>query len=93
MPCRTIALPQGWGVAVAAYDLDGDLPPEVDVANDFGPDRLLWNRSTPGRMRLNLVEGEKPFTNPLSLVLGRDSSKAWESILLTLTATVFPTFS
>jgi hypothetical protein len=34
-------LPKGWSLAVGAYDLDGDLLPELYVANDFGPDRLL----------------------------------------------------
>jgi enediyne biosynthesis protein E4 len=65
-------LPRGWGVAVGAYDLDGDLLPEIYVANDYGADRLLWNRSTPGRMRFELVEGERSLTKPLSLVIGRD---------------------
>jgi hypothetical protein len=66
-------LPKGWSLAVAAYDLDGDLLPEIYVANDYGPDRLLWNRSTPGRMRFELVEGERSPTTPISHVLGRDS--------------------
>ena len=66
-------LPRGWGVAVGAYDLDGDLLPEIYVANDYGPDRLLWNRSTPGRMRFELVEGERSLTTPISRVIGRDS--------------------
>ena len=30
----------GWGLAVGACDLDGDLLPELYVAHDFGPDRL-----------------------------------------------------
>jgi hypothetical protein len=33
------SLPKGWGLAIAAYDIDGDLYPELYVANDFGPDR------------------------------------------------------
>jgi hypothetical protein len=69
------ALPKGWGLAVGAYDLDGDLLPELYVGNDFGPDRLLWNRSTPGHIRFELVEGEWSFHKPRSLVLGRDSFK------------------
>lgn len=48
-------LPKGWGLAVAACDIDGDLLPELYIANDFGPDRLLWNRSTPNHMRFELV--------------------------------------
>jgi hypothetical protein len=38
-----------WTLAVGAADLDGDLLPEIYFANDFGPDRLLHNRSHPGR--------------------------------------------
>lgn len=73
------ALPEGvgggWGLAVGAQDLDGDLLPEVYVAHDFGPDRLFWNRSTPGRIRFALLEGERRFDTPKSYVLGRDSFK------------------
>ena len=73
------ALPEGvgggWGFAVGACDLDGDLLPEVYVAHDFGPDRLFWNRSTPGRIRFALLEGERRFGTPKSYVLGRDSFK------------------
>jgi hypothetical protein len=68
-------LPKGWGLAVAANDIDGDLLPELYIANDFGPDRLLWNRSTPNNMRFELVRGERSFNRPLSKVLGRDSFK------------------
>lgn len=73
------ALPEGvgggWGLAVGAQDLDGDLLPEVYVAHDFGPDRLFWNRSTPGRVRFSLLEGERRFDTPKSYVLGQDSFK------------------
>jgi hypothetical protein len=55
--------------------LDGDLLPEVYVAHDFGPDRLFWNRSTAGRIRFALLEGERRFDTPKSYVLGRDSFK------------------
>jgi hypothetical protein len=65
----------GWTLAVAAADLDGDLLPEIYFANDFGPDRLLHNRSTPGRVRLALLEGVKGPATPSSKVLGRDSFK------------------
>jgi enediyne biosynthesis protein E4 len=68
-------LPRGWGLAVAAYDIDNDLLPELYVANDFGPDRFLWNRSSRDRIRFQLVEGEFSIRKPRSLVLGRDSFK------------------
>ena len=66
----------GWGLAVGAYDLDCDLLPELYVAHDFGPDRLFWNRSTPGQIRFALLEGQRHFAAPKSYVLGRDSFKS-----------------
>src|SRR6185436_4387767 len=44
----------GWGLAIGACDLDGDLLPELYVAHDFGPDRLFWNRSTRGHISFAL---------------------------------------
>ena len=73
------ALPEktrhGWMLALGARDLDGDLLPEIYFANDFGPDRLLHNRSEPGRPRFVAVEGRRDFTTPRSKVLGQDSFK------------------
>jgi hypothetical protein len=78
----------GWTLALAARDLDDELIelageplaqyrhlPEIYIANDFGPDRLLLNRSTPGHPRFELVEGERGLTTPRSKVLGQDSFK------------------
>lgn len=78
----------GWTLALAARDLDGDVIdlangqlaqyrhlPEIYIANDFGPDRLLLNLSTPGQPRFALVEGERSLATPRSKVLGRDSFK------------------
>lgn len=65
----------GWTLSVGAADLDGDLLPELYFGNDFGPDRLLHNRSQPGKVRFALLEGRKGFTTPSSKVLGRDSFK------------------
>lgn len=66
---------RGWTLAVGAADLDGDLLPEIYFANDFGPDRLLHNRSKPGALHFVLLEGTKTLTTPNSKVLGRDSFK------------------
>ena len=66
---------QGWALAIGAADLDGDLLPEIYFANDFGPDRLLHNRSTPGHPRFALLEGRRSLTTTKSKVLGRDSYK------------------
>lgn len=64
-----------WTLALGARDLDGDLRPEIYIANDFGPDRLLHNRSRPGRPAFAVVEGKRDLLTPRSKVLGRDSFK------------------
>ena len=65
----------GWTLAAGAADLDGDLLPEVYFANDFGPDRLVHNESSPGRLRFRLLHGHRGPTTPSSKVLGSDSFK------------------
>ena len=65
----------GWTLATGAADLDGDLLPEIYFANDFGPDRLWHNLSTPGRLKFELLHGIKTLGVPRSKVLGRDSFK------------------
>jgi hypothetical protein len=49
--------------------------PEIYFAHDFGPDRLLHNRSTPGHLQFAVLEGKRRFTDPKSCVLGCDSFK------------------
>ncbi|HET9284489.1 MAG TPA: CRTAC1 family protein [Candidatus Angelobacter sp.] len=65
----------GWTLALAACDLDGDLLPEVYIANDFGPDVLLHNLSTPGHLRFQRLFGKRTLMTPASKVLGHDSFK------------------
>ena len=65
----------GWTLGLAAGDLDSDLLPEIYMANDFGPDRLLHNRSSPGRFNFGRLEGKSTLTTPHSKVLGQDSFK------------------
>ncbi|WP_316193030.1 CRTAC1 family protein [Bradyrhizobium sp. SZCCHNRI1029] len=78
----------GWTLALAARDLDNDFVrnggealapflhlPEIYIANDFGPDRLLVNRSTRGHPRFELAEGHRDLTTPRSKVIGQDSFK------------------
>jgi hypothetical protein len=65
----------GWTLGAAGADLDGDLLPELYLANDFGPDRLFHNVSTPGRIKFQLAQGSRTPTTPKSLVLGHDSFK------------------
>ena len=64
-----------WTLAMAACDLDGDLLPEIYIANDFGPDTLLHNVSTPGHLRFQRVLGKRTWMTPASKVLGYDSFK------------------
>lgn len=64
-----------WTLALGAADLDQDGLSELYVANDFGPDSLYFNQSTPGEVKLVRLEGERGFFIPSSLVLGRDSFK------------------
>jgi len=66
---------RSWTLAVGFQDLTGDLLPEVYLGNDFGPDHLLVNRSTPGQLRLHKVIGKRTWTMPKSKVLGWDSFK------------------
>ncbi len=66
---------RSWSLAAAAADLDGDLLPELYIANDFGPDFLLHNDSTPGKLHFTRLHGQKNFTTPNSKVLGNDSFK------------------
>jgi hypothetical protein len=70
-----VAWATSWTLALAASDLDGDLLPELYFANDFGPDQLLANRSTPGTLRFEPLRGTRQFTTPKSKVLGYDSFK------------------
>lgn len=65
----------GWTTALAAFDLDSDQLPEIYLANDVGPDRLLHNLSTKGHLQFDLLEGTRDFSTPKSCVLGKDSFK------------------
>lgn len=65
----------GWTLAMAACDIDGDLLPEIYIANDFGPDKLLRNLSTPGHLLFQELRGRRDWTTPKSKVLGQDSYK------------------
>ncbi len=75
------------GAAVALADLDGDLLPELYYANDFGPDRLMHNRSTPGHPRFLEVKGCGGFTiSPCSASV-TTPTRAWPWSSATSTAT------
>ncbi|WP_175410933.1 CRTAC1 family protein [Streptomyces sp. TRM64462] len=80
----------GWALALGAQDLTGDGRAELYFANDFGADRLLVNRSEPGRVRLTLAEGRRDVMTPKSKVLGRDSFKGMGVAFADLTGTGEP---
>lgn len=65
----------GWTLAAAANDLDGDLKPELYIANDHGVDHLLYNKSTPGKIEFGGVKGTRTPGVPKSKQLGNDSFK------------------
>ncbi|MFB9890914.1 CRTAC1 family protein [Planobispora takensis] len=69
----------GWELGATSLDLDGDRLPELFLNNDFGPDRLLHNRSTPGKLKFAQAEGARtPFT-PKSKTIMHDSFKGMGS--------------
>lgn len=65
----------GWTLAIGVADLNKDLLPEIYFANDFGPDRLLMNHSTPGKLHFELLTGYNDWKKPKSEILGKDSFK------------------
>src|SRR4051812_41919757 len=65
----------GWTLAASSADLTGDGMPELYVANDFGKDHLLYNRSTPGHIQFSEALGHRGPTTPKSFVLGKSSFK------------------
>ncbi|MEU7489591.1 VCBS repeat-containing protein [Streptomyces sp. NPDC042319] len=66
---------KSWTLATGFQDLTGDGLPEIYQANDFGPDQLLVNRSSPGAVRLVEARRERNLVTPKSEVLGHDSFK------------------
>ena len=81
------AVASGWTLGAASADLDGDLLPELYVANDFGNDHLFHNVSTPGHVKFQLVQGRRGAFTPKSMVLGHDSFKGMSADFGDLTAT------
>jgi hypothetical protein len=65
----------GWTLGASSADLTGDLLPDLYLANDFGPDHLFHNISTPGHIKFALVSGSRGAYTPKSFVLGNDSFK------------------
>lgn len=66
---------KGWVLASAANDLDGDMLPELYIAQDHGPDALLHNRSRPGHVEFAVVRTPRHALVPKSKQIGNDSFK------------------
>jgi hypothetical protein len=69
------AASHSWALSIGAQDLTGNALPDLYVANDFGPDFLLRNTSTPGHPSFQLEYGERHLGTPKSQALGYDSFK------------------
>jgi enediyne biosynthesis protein E4 len=65
----------GWTLGSSATDVDGDLLPELYIANDFGKDRFLYNESTPGHIKFVDDVGVRTPGVPKSKRVGNDSFK------------------
>jgi hypothetical protein len=65
----------GWTLGAATADLTGDGLPDLYIANDFGAGHLLYNESTPGKIKFANAEGARTPTTPKSFVLGKGSFK------------------
>lgn len=65
----------GWCLGLGSIDLTPNLLPEIYVANDFGPDHLLYNVSSRNHIKFKAVMGAKSWLEPKSYELGRDSFK------------------
>jgi hypothetical protein len=64
-----------WTLAIGAADLDHDGLSDLYIANDFGPDQLLWNRSQPGIVKFQELKGERGFFRSPAMTVGNDSFK------------------
>ncbi|OHX44765.1 CRTAC1 family protein [Cytobacillus oceanisediminis] len=65
----------GWTLGIGVADLNKDGLPDIYAANDFGPDRLLLNKSQPGNIDFTSLTGKKDWKTPRSEILGLDSFK------------------
>ena len=67
---------RAWTLAVGAADLDRDGLSDLYISNDFGPDQLLMNKSTPGKIKFEELKGRSGFDIPTSLSVGNDTFKS-----------------
>jgi enediyne biosynthesis protein E4 len=69
------AVSGGWTLALSAAPLTPSGLADLYVANDFGPDHLLRNVSTPDAIRFRTLRGVRRIETTRSSVLGADSYK------------------
>ncbi len=65
----------GWTLALGTADLTGSGKADVYDGNDFGHGHLLYNRSTPTKLRFTEAKGDRGPTTPKSFVMGDGSFK------------------
>ncbi|CRK57502.1 FIG00717937: hypothetical protein [Alloactinosynnema sp. L-07] len=70
-----VEVSKGWELGAASADIDGDGLPELHLANDFGPDHLLHNKSTPGKLAFEEIRAYGSPVVPKSKQIGNDSFK------------------
>ncbi|OZM71925.1 RNA-binding protein [Amycolatopsis antarctica] len=68
-------LSKGWVLGASANDVDGDHLPELYLAQDHGRDAMLHNRSTPGTIAFEPLQGPSSPLVPKSKRIGADSFK------------------
>lgn len=72
---QNLSYPHDWTLAVAAADINNDQLPDLYIANDFGPDKLLINTTVNNKVSFREVKGHKKLRTTRSNVIGHDSFK------------------
>lgn len=65
----------GWTLALATADLTGDGKPDLYIGNDFGHGHLLYNESTPNKIKFIEAANSRSPTTPKSFVMDNGSFK------------------
>jgi hypothetical protein len=73
--CLNREISEGWTIALATFDLNHDQKPDIYLANDVGPDRLLLNCSKGDKLGFKLLVGRRKLATAKSAVMGKDSFK------------------
>jgi hypothetical protein len=65
----------GWTLALGTADLGGDGKADLYIGNDFGHGHLLYNQSTPARLKFTDVVNRPSPTTPKSFIMNNGSFK------------------